>query len=137
MLEFTESMLLGGVDAAREKIIRLNNADIEFAIDDFGTGYSSLSYLSSLPMDQLKIDQSFVRSIGIIETDTQIVKAIITMAKILKLGVIAEGVETQAQFDYLKSQDCELFQGYLFSKPVPVAEFDQLVLNANNAQQRA
>lgn len=135
MLEFTESMILGGVDAAREKIIRLNTADIEFAIDDFGTGYSSLSYLSTLPMDQLKIDQSFVRSIGIIETDTQIVKAIITMAKILKLGVIAEGVETQAQFDYLKSQDCELFQGYLFSKPVPIAEFDQLVLNATCEQQ--
>ena len=132
MLEFTESTLLGGVDAAREKIIRLNNADIEFAIDDFGIGYSSLSYLSSLPMDQLKIDQSFVRSIGIVETDTQIVKAIITMAKILQLGVIAEGVETQAQFDYLKSQGCELFQGYLFSKPVPVAEFDQLVLNATS-----
>ena len=134
MLEFTESMILGGVEAARKKIIRLNAADIEFAIDDFGTGYSSLSYLSTLPMDQLKIDQSFVRNIGIIETDTQIVKAIITMAKILKLGVIAEGVETQAQFDYLKSQDCELFQGYLFSRPVPVAEFDQLVLNATCEQ---
>lgn len=134
MLEFTESMILGGVEAAREKIIRLNAADIEFAIDDFGTGYSSLSYLSTLPMDQLKIDQSFVRNIGIIETDTQIVKAIITMAKILKLGVIAEGVETQAQFDYLKSQECELFQGYLFSRPVPIAEFDQLVLNATSEQ---
>lgn len=129
MLEFTESMILGNVDEAREKIIRLNEADIEFAIDDFGTGYSSLSYLSTLPMDQLKIDQSFVRNIGVIETDTQIVKAIINMARILELGVIAEGVETQAQLDYLKTQNCELFQGYLFSKPVPIAQFNKLVLN--------
>lgn len=137
MLEFTESMILGNVDVVREKIIRLNQAEIEFAIDDFGTGYSSLSYLSTLPMSQLKIDQSFVRNIGVIETDTQIVKAIINMADILGLGVIAEGVETQGQLEYLKAQNCRLFQGYLFSRPVPVAAFEQLLLLAKSTESLA
>lgn len=130
MLEFTESMVIGRIDEAREKIIRLIAADIEFAIDDFGTGYSSLSYLSTLPMNQLKIDKSFVSNIGHIETDTQIVTAIINMAHILKLDVIAEGVETQPQLDFLKAQNCLLYQGYIFSKPVPIAAFNQLVLDA-------
>jgi diguanylate cyclase (GGDEF)-like protein/PAS domain S-box-containing protein len=130
MLEFTEAMVLDRVDEAREKIARLNNAKVEFAMDDFGTGYSSLSYLSSLPMSQLKVDQSFVGNIGVHEADTQIVRAIINMAHILGLAVVAEGVETLAQLDYLKAQKCELFQGYLFSRPVPVAEFNQFVLDA-------
>lgn len=128
MLEFTESMLLGGVEEAKDKIVRLNEAEIEFAIDDFGTGYSSLSYLSTLPMDLLKIDQSFVRNIGVVETDAQIVSAIIEMAHTLKLGVIAEGVETQEQLEYLKAEGCELFQGYLFSKPLPIDAFNQLFI---------
>lgn len=132
MLEFTESMLLDNVEAAKEKIERLNESNIEFSIDDFGTGYSSLSYLSSLKMDQLKIDQSFVRNIGVVETDALIVRAIIDMARTLKLDVIAEGVETAEQLEYLKSQGCTLFQGYLFSKPLPILEFNKLVSDSIN-----
>ncbi len=123
MLEFTESMLLGDVALAREKIGRLNEADLEFAIDDFGTGYSSLSYLSTLPMNQLKIDQSFVRNIGKVDTDGMIVRTIIDMAHALKMEVIAEGVETEVQHRYLLEQGCGMFQGFLFSKPLPIAQF--------------
>lgn len=137
MLEFTESMILGSVEAAREKIMRLNEADVTFAIDDFGTGYSSLSYLSTLPVDQLKIDQSFVRNIGVVETDAKIVEAIINMAHILKLNVIAEGVETQAQLNYLITQSCEMFQGYLFSKPLPIEQFNALYLSPTTPKEQA
>lgn len=127
MLEFTESVLLSNVETTREKIERLNELDVEFAIDDFGTGYSSLSYLSKLPMDLLKIDQSFVRNIGIIESDAMIVRTIIDMAHTLNMAVIAEGVETQQQKDYLIAQGCTMFQGFLFSKPLSASDFTALL----------
>jgi EAL domain-containing protein (putative c-di-GMP-specific phosphodiesterase class I) len=96
-------------------------------MDDFGTGYSSLSSLKKLPLDQLKIDQSFIRDILIDQDDAVIVKTIITMAKNLGIDVIAEGVETEAQRAFLDRHGCPVCQGYLFSKPVPLAEFEQLL----------
>jgi sensor c-di-GMP phosphodiesterase-like protein len=97
-------------------------------MDDFGTGYSSLSYLTQLPLDQLKIDRSFVRNIGIKSTDAVIVQTIIGMANNLGIEVIAEGVETQAQRLFLAQHNCLLYQGYLFSKPVPIEQFELLVV---------
>jgi EAL domain-containing protein (putative c-di-GMP-specific phosphodiesterase class I) len=100
---------------------------VRFSMDDFGTGYSSLAYLTRLPMDQLKIDQSFVRNIGIQHSDGVIVQTIIGMARNLALEVIAEGVETPAQHEFLARHGCYLYQGYLFGKPTPLAGFEALL----------
>jgi sensor c-di-GMP phosphodiesterase-like protein len=96
-------------------------------MDDFGTGFSSLSYLTQLPLDQLKIDQSFVRNIGVKSTDAIIVQTIIGMAHNLGINVIAEGVETEAQRAFLELNGCHTCQGFLFSKPVPIEEFEKLL----------
>ncbi|RIZ64840.1 MAG: EAL domain-containing protein [Methylococcales bacterium] len=122
-LELTESLVLKGLDDAREKMHELGQLGISFSMDDFGTGYSSLANLKSLSFDQLKIDQSFVRDICDDEDDVVIVKAIIAMAKSLEMDVIAEGVETHAQRELLAEYGCQLYQGYLFSKPVPIEQF--------------
>ena len=108
-------------DVSRQ-LRELRQEGITIAIDDFGTGYSSLSYLKQLPIDILKIDQSFIRDIGTDVNDETIVNAIIQMAHTLGLEVIAEGVETQIHFDFLASLNCDYIQGYLFSKPVPGPE---------------
>jgi diguanylate cyclase (GGDEF)-like protein/PAS domain S-box-containing protein len=124
-LELTESLLLQDVEKIIEKMHRLKKFGIGFSLDDFGTGYSSLSYLKRLPLDQLKIDQSFVRDVLSDPNDAAIAKTIVALGKTLGLEVIAEGVETRAQMDFLASIGCHAYQGFLLSRPVPVAEFEQ------------
>ena len=123
-LELTESVVLNNIENTITKMNELRQAVVRFSIDDFGTGYSSLSYLTQLPLDQIKIDQSFVRNIGVKQTDAVIVQTIIGMADNLGMEVIAEGVETEEQLAFLQQHGCTLWQGYLFGKPVPVEEFE-------------
>lgn len=118
MLEITENLIIKDIGDVIEKMHRLKQRGIRFAIDDFGTGYSSLAYLQRLPIDQLKIDRSFVRHITGNDNDAAIVNAIIAMAGSLKLDIIAEGVETSEQVDYLVGCGCNAFQGYWFSRPL-------------------
>lgn len=128
-LELTESVVLEDINTVITKMHALRQAGVKFAMDDFGTGYSSLSYLTQLPISQLKIDQSFVRNIGVKHGDSVIVQTIIGMAENLGMSVIAEGVETQEQYEFLKQNGCTLFQGYLFGKPLPIEEFESLIAN--------
>ena len=123
-LELTESMLLENVDDIIAKMRELKLIGVHFSMDDFGTGYSSLQYIKRLPLDQLKIDQSFVRDITDDINDATIVQTIVAMGNALGLSVIAEGVETQAQRDFLENHGCHTFQGYLFGRPVPIEEFE-------------
>ena len=126
-LELTESMVLQNVDVIIDKMQRLNQLGIDFSMDDFGTGYSSLSCLKRLPLKQLKIDQSFVRDITTDADDAAIVRAIINLSSSLNYDVIAEGVETNEQRQFLFNNGCSQYQGFLFSRPVPIAEFEKLV----------
>ena len=126
-LELTESVVLNDVADVVAKMHALKALGIKLSMDDFGTGYSSLAYLKQLPLDQLKIDQSFVRDIVSDPNDAVMVKTIIDMARNFSLNVIAEGVETEAQLHFLKHNGCMAYQGYLFSKPVPINEFIALV----------
>ena len=126
-LELTESLVLDNVESVIATMHALKALGVRFSMDDFGTGYSSLSYLKRLPLDQLKIDQSFVRDIVTDPGDAVIVKTIIGMAHNLGLEVIAEGVETEGQRQLLLEYDCRMFQGYLFSRPLPLAEFEALL----------
>ena len=126
-LELTESLVLDDVEDTIKKMQALQQLGVGFSMDDFGTGYSSLSYLTRLPLDQLKIDQSFVRNLPDNPNDAAVAQAIITLAKSLELAVIAEGVETEAQRAFLDQHGCPTYQGYLFSRPVALAQFEQLL----------
>jgi diguanylate cyclase (GGDEF)-like protein len=126
-LELTESTVLENVDDTIAKMRELKLLGVSFSMDDFGTGYSSLQYLKRLPLDQIKIDRSFVLDITSDPNDAAIVQTIIAMTHALGLNVIAEGVETEAQRDFLDKHGCHAFQGYLYSKPVPVGEFEALL----------
>ncbi len=129
-LELTESLVLDNVDDTIAKMAALKALGVRFSMDDFGTGQSSLSYLTRLPLNQLKIDQSFVRNIGIQASDGVIVQTIIGMASNLGLEVIAEGVETATQQAFLATHGCTFYQGYLFGKPTPLADFEALLNTA-------
>lgn len=126
-LELTESHLLDNVENVITTFQQLRDLGVKLAIDDFGTGYSSLSYLKRFPVDYVKIDQTFVRDLAAGGEDAAITRAIIAMAHGLELKVVAEGVETQAQMDFLKLQRCDEIQGYLISPPVPAEQFADLL----------
>jgi EAL domain-containing protein (putative c-di-GMP-specific phosphodiesterase class I) len=126
-LELTESLVLDNVDGSIAKMRELKKHGIRFAMDDFGTGYSSLSYLSRLPIDRLKIDQSFVRDITTDRHDAAIVQTIISMANSLEMDVIAEGVETLAQKEFLDLRGCHAYQGYFFAKPVEIERLESML----------
>jgi diguanylate cyclase (GGDEF)-like protein/PAS domain S-box-containing protein len=126
-IELTESLFMSDVALAVELLHSMKGLGVNLSIDDFGTGYSSLSYLSRFPIDVLKIDRSFVAEITRDSNDAAIVASIIALAHNLKLAVIAEGVETEEQLDYLRRHGCDEMQGYYFSRPLPAAEFEQLL----------
>jgi len=126
-LELTESILMKRVESAASVLQELRARGVRVALDDFGTGYSSLSYLRKFPMDALKIDQSFVRQITTNPDDTTIVSAIISMGRSLKLRVIAEGVETREELEFLQAHQCDEGQGYYFSRPILPEQFAQLL----------
>ncbi|HEB78120.1 MAG TPA: EAL domain-containing protein, partial [Methylothermaceae bacterium] len=135
MLELTEGILIEDIGDTIAKMKALKQLGVRFSIDDFGTGYSSLIYLKRLPLDELKIDQSFVRDIETDANDRTIVETILAMARHLGLSVVAEGVETDAQRSFLDRHGCHLYQGWLFSKPLPAAKFSlYLMLGAASAQ---
>tara|TARA_R110001599_G_scaffold70152_4_gene197105 strand:- start:2263 stop:4971 length:2709 start_codon:yes stop_codon:yes gene_type:complete len=126
-LEVTESLFVEARDDARDKMLALKAHAIRFSLDDFGTGYSSLAYLAQLPLDQLKIDQSFVQKVLESQANAAIVESTIALAESLNLEVIAEGVETEAQQAWLLAHDCHAYQGYLFGRPVTAEAIERLM----------
>ncbi len=132
-LEMTEGLLLQDVEDTIDKMGQLKGYGVGFSLDDFGTGYSSLSYLKRLPLDQLKIDQSFVRDVLTDPNDAAIARTVVALGTSLGLRVIAEGVETEAQREFLERHHCHAWQGYLLSPPVAVTEFEALVRRTNGA----
>jgi diguanylate cyclase (GGDEF)-like protein/PAS domain S-box-containing protein len=128
-LELTESIFLANMDETIASMNALRTLGVQFSLDDFGTGYSCLQYLKRLPLDQLKIDQSFVRDLIVDNSDRAIVSTIIAMAKSLELDVIAEGVETDEQRQFLQHKGCLHYQGYLFGKPLPIEQFEALLVS--------
>ena len=121
-LELTESVVLEDLEEVVARIRRLRSRGVHFSLDDFGTGYSSLSYLKRLPLDELKIDTSFVQDIATDPSDAAIVRTILAMGQSMRIDVIAEGVETSAQLAFLRDNGCDLFQGYLFARPMGLNE---------------
>ena len=128
-LELTEGDLVEDFEAASSVLVALRSLGVRVAIDDFGTGYSSLNYVKNFPVDRLKIDQSFVRDLGIATQDTAIVRAIINLGHSLGMNVVAEGVETVVQLSTLIQEGCDGIQGYYFSRPVPCAEIEAILLH--------
>ncbi|MBT6119042.1 MAG: EAL domain-containing protein [Rhodospirillaceae bacterium] len=126
-LEMTESMLMEDTEGASAVLASFRDMGLHVAIDDFGTGYSSLSYLKRFPLDTLKIDKSFVRDVTTDPDDAAIATAVIGLAHNLRLGVIAEGVETEAQLDFLRTHGCDVMQGFLYSPPLPPGDFEKLL----------
>lgn len=126
-LELTESVVLNDVDDVVAKMYALKALGVKLSMDDFGTGYSSLAYLKQLPLDQIKIDQSFVRDITTDPNDAVMVKTIIDLATNFRLHVIAEGVETESQLSFLQRHGCMAYQGFLFSRPLPIEAFEALL----------
>ncbi|HET8704930.1 MAG TPA: GGDEF domain-containing phosphodiesterase, partial [Pseudomonadales bacterium] len=134
ILEITESLLMQNKNEAVSQMQRLKKLGFRFSVDDFGTGYSSLAYLHALPLDELKIDKTFVDQISMHDSGTAIIDSIISLAGHLRLHVVAEGVETAAQFEVLAQRPIQAVQGYLFSKPLPRDEFKRWVANSSEAR---
>jgi len=126
-LELTESMLMIDTTHARKKLQELRNLGVSLSLDDFGTGYSSLAYLSRLPVQELKVDQSFVRRLHDTPSDTAVVNTIIAMAQELHLELVAEGVETEEQKQHLIDRGCTTIQGFLLSRPLPPEQLTAFV----------
>ena len=127
-IELTESAIILEPDIALTRLQKIKELGISLSLDDFGTGYSSLSYLKRFPIDTLKIDQAFVRDVKVDHEDAALVKAIIAMAHGLGMDVIAEGVEVQEQLEFLGANACDSMQGFLFSRPLPPNEMEQMML---------
>lgn len=136
-LELTESILLEDVEHTLGTVLKLKDLGVQLSIDDFGTGYSSLSYLKRFAVDKLKVDQSFVRDLATDPDDAAIVHAIIQLGRSLQLKIIAEGVETQGQLDYLINEGCDEVQGYFFFRPVPAESFEDTLRDGISASRRA
>lgn len=137
VIEITEGLLLKNDHIVNERLLRYGSAGVQVAIDDFGTGYSSLAYLKEFDIDYLKIDQSFTQKISSGSNEKALSHAIVLMAQQLGLRVIAEGIETPEQRDFLKSMGCDFGQGYLFSKPLPADEFETLMLQETKDLQQS
>jgi EAL domain-containing protein (putative c-di-GMP-specific phosphodiesterase class I) len=126
-LELTEGILMQDAEAGRRSLLTLKEFGFALAVDDFGTGYSSLSYLKRFPLDTLKIDRSFVKDIGVDPEDAAIVRAIIALGHNLGLGIVAEGVSSELQLEFLRAEGCDAVQGWLMSAAVQANEFAELV----------
>jgi len=126
-LEVTESAVMNDIQNAVDVLSLLHNAGISLSIDDFGTGYSSMSYLRELPVHRLKIDKSFIAEVDESKAAAAIARAIVTMGQSLDLEIVAEGVETQSQLDYLREVGCDEVQGYFFGRPMPANEFEEFL----------
>ena len=124
-VEITETLLMESIHEARVVLEQLKDLGVSIAIDDFGTGYCSLGYLKDLPIDVLKVDRSFVQRVETSRDDAEIVAAVIAMAHKLRMKVVAEGIESEAQLEFLRANQCDLGQGYLLGIPVPFARFVQ------------
>lgn len=137
-LEVTESLMMDDVECIIEKMNALKSKGVRFSLDDFGTGYSSLSYLKRLPLDEVKIDQSFVQDVLTDEDAAAIVRTIMTLAKSMGLKVVAEGVQTDEQRHFLVEQGCRYYQGFLFGKPETAdVFFHSLSVLTDNAWQQS
>jgi EAL domain-containing protein (putative c-di-GMP-specific phosphodiesterase class I) len=135
-IELTESILVDDVDGLIEKMKELKEYGLRFSLDDFGTGYSSLSYLKKLPLSELKIDRSFIRDILTEESSAAIAQTIISLSRAMGLPVIAEGVETEEQRQFLTVMGCYNFQGYLFGRPLAMADFEKQWLTPASSEKR-
>jgi EAL domain-containing protein (putative c-di-GMP-specific phosphodiesterase class I) len=128
-IELTESSMMSNAAQSAVLLERLSSLGVKISVDDFGTGYSSLAYLKRFPIDKLKIDIAFIRDVTTNPDDAAITHAIIQMAHSLKLNVVAEGVETAAQLQYLRDHLCDAMQGYYFSRPVAAEDFAEMIAN--------
>lgn len=127
VLEVTESVVLGDINEVVMKLSELVSFGLTFSLDDFGTGYSSLGYLKNLPINELKIDQSFIRDLLVDKSDLIMVKSVIDLGKNFNLIVVAEGIEEEAHFEHLKKLGCDIYQGFYFSRPLPIKDFNALI----------
>ena len=136
-LEITESMVMHNPDRLMEVLTKIKKMGVRLAIDDFGTGYSSLAQIKHFPIDTLKVDRSFIRNLPQDSEDKAIIEAIIAMGKTLSLTVVAEGVETQEQKDFLREHICDEMQGFYFSKPIAPDQFADLLRKHNPSSQKS